>query len=185
MSKLEDVEEFHKKMKFYPHCLSSEMEDGSLAGLVTEKRIKIIQEEFRELCDAIKSQDLPAILHESVDAIYVVLGALHELGVSQNNLDAAWEMVHAANMKKKIPLSPLDKAVKSDKWEKADVSKAMSIKFALKKVLICYSHKGIESNMIVSAESPISETRVNQILGSLESVHENEKIVILNLVELS
>lgn len=190
MSKLEDVAEFHQKMGFYPYVEA----DEELKAAVNKKRINIIKEEAAELAEALESEDPVSILHESVDVLYVVYGALLERGLSQNNLDVAWEMVQAANMKKTPPENPLDKAEKGKSWKKADVRKALSVKSKLHTYLISYSYK-VKHNSTwnhghatIDVEGKMNRARAEQCLGLIAGKHEvakNGEVAISNIVDLT
>lgn len=182
MDKLEDVAEFHAKMGFYPH--TDDVDD--LFEKVKEKRKAILSEEVGELIEAIDSDDPVAILHEGIDVLYVTLGALHELGITQAQLDVAWSMVQEANMAKRPPDGPLEKAKKGDRWKKADVSKALSVKSKLRTCLVSYAYPDngswAFSHIIVDAEGSLTKGRAEQMLGLIRSQHEGA--VISNIVEL-
>lgn len=89
----EDVAAFHRKFNHpapeMPITLSTE---------VTQFRIDRIEEECKELCEALRRRNLAEIAAESVDLIYVVLGTLVCCGL---RIAPFWRVVHAANMAKK------------------------------------------------------------------------------------
>ena len=116
-----DVEAFHGVMNFFP--FAEDVPGGKDA--VDKKRIRIMNEEGGELAEAIEQGNRAAILHEGVDKIYTVVGALVEAGITAEEFSVGWGLVHSANMSKDAPESPLDKAVKGDRFRRADCSLAL------------------------------------------------------------
>ena len=60
-------------------------------------RIRLIQEEFDELQEALKAKDLPAIAKELADLLYVVYGTAVSYGV---DMEPVFQEVHRSNMSK-------------------------------------------------------------------------------------
>ncbi len=60
-------------------------------------RTKLIQEEFDELQEAMKSDDLPAMAKELADLLYVVYGTAVSLGI---DMEPVFKEVHRSNMSK-------------------------------------------------------------------------------------
>ena len=60
-------------------------------------RIDLIEEELKELKDAIKKKDLKEVVDALTDILYVTYGAGHAFGV---NLDKCFEEVQKSNMSK-------------------------------------------------------------------------------------
>lgn len=91
----QDVIEFHDK--FFPHTIAEQVgvpEDG-----LVEFRISLIEEEFKELIDAMRAGDLVKIADGCADLKYVVLGTEVVYGIPSG---AVWDEVHASNMSKDI-----------------------------------------------------------------------------------
>nr|WP_290668677.1 MazG nucleotide pyrophosphohydrolase domain-containing protein [Ardenticatena sp.] len=65
-----------------------------------ELRLRLIQEEMQELCDAAHEEDLPAIARELADLIYVCYGMALVYGIPIHDVFAE---VHASNMSKLGP----------------------------------------------------------------------------------
>lgn len=84
-----------------------------------EFRIKLIEEETRELVAAIRSRKIGDIIQECVDLVYVVLGTLVVCGV---RIKPFFSAVHAANMEK-IPNPAGGKPLKPEGWTKPDCAK--------------------------------------------------------------
>src|SRR3989338_4501296 len=64
---------------------------------VVKLRLDLIQEEFRELQEAVARQDLLEVTDALADILYVVYGAGSAFGL---NLDQAFGLVHESNMTK-------------------------------------------------------------------------------------
>ena len=60
-------------------------------------RVKLIEEEFNELKEAIKQKDFKEVADALTDILYVVYGAGHAFGI---DLDKTFEAVHNSNMTK-------------------------------------------------------------------------------------
>lgn len=82
-------------------------------------REKLIEEEARELCEALSSRDLGRIAQECVDLLYVVLGTLVVCGLRARPF---WNLVHRANMSKE-PNPDGGKPLKPAGWRKPDCGK--------------------------------------------------------------
>ncbi len=66
-------------------------------GRTRELRVKLIQEEFDELKEALDSGDLPSIAKEMADLLYVVYGTAVSYGI---DMDPVFREVHRSNMSK-------------------------------------------------------------------------------------
>ncbi|MCX5723320.1 MAG: hypothetical protein NTX84_02145 [Nitrospirae bacterium] len=66
-------------------------------GRTRELRVKLIQEEFDELKEAMESGDLPSIAKEMADLLYVVYGTAVSYGI---DMDPVFREVHRSNMSK-------------------------------------------------------------------------------------
>ncbi len=86
------VAEFHKTFGIH---------DNAIPALVDEKtaelRIKLIQEEFDELKDAIATDDLVSLADGLADILYVVYGAAVTYGI---DMEPVFAEVHRSNMSK-------------------------------------------------------------------------------------
>ena len=88
-------------------------------------RIDLIEEELKELKDAIKKKDLKEAVDALTDILYVTYGAGHAFGV---NLDKCFEEVQKSNMSKlgndgKPIYSDHGKVMKGPNYFKPDLSK--------------------------------------------------------------
>ena len=66
-------------------------------GRTRELRVKLIQEEFDELKEALAAEDLSSIAKEMVDLLYVVYGTAVSYGIE---MDPVFREVHRSNMSK-------------------------------------------------------------------------------------
>jgi predicted HAD superfamily Cof-like phosphohydrolase len=64
---------------------------------IVNLRLDLIDEECRELKDAVEAKDIVEVADALTDLLYVVYGAGHAFGI---NLDLAFNNVHASNMSK-------------------------------------------------------------------------------------
>lgn len=188
MSKLQDVFRFHSKMGFWPF-VPEENKTQELEDAVYEKRCRLIEEEAKELVEAIRSGDKVARLHESVDLVYVVLGGLLEHDISQASFDAAWKMVQEANMAKKPPADPLGKAEKGPRWKKAEVVKALSVKGEVRTFLVCFMGERPDGsqmygNTYITIDEKLTDHKIEQIGKTIESSIDIKNLVILSMTVL-
>ncbi len=66
-------------------------------GRTRELRVRLIQEEFDELKEALVSDDLSSIAKEMADLLYVVYGTAVSYGI---DMDPVFREVHRSNMSK-------------------------------------------------------------------------------------
>ncbi len=91
---LELVEEFHKTFK------SPVLEKPTIISQTRfDLRVNLIQEELDEMKEAYQQQNKMEILDSLCDQMYVLSGAILELGF-KNVFNEAFERVHASNMSK-------------------------------------------------------------------------------------
>lgn len=96
MSNFNKVEEFHKR---FEHKVNKQsqlnlfIEDPKLVDL----RLKLIEEEFTELKDAVKTNNFVEVADALTDLLYVIYGAGHSFGI---DLDKSFDLVHKSNMSK-------------------------------------------------------------------------------------
>jgi predicted HAD superfamily Cof-like phosphohydrolase len=91
----DDVGEFHEKFNQPYFNLSSRCEFPTTSEI--GYRISFMLEELNEFIRACYDQDLPKALDALVDLTYVTLGTAHYFNAP---FAAAWDEVHAANMRK-------------------------------------------------------------------------------------
>jgi len=96
MSNFEKVKEFHETFK-HP------VEKTPLKKVFTENtklvnlRLALIDEEFKELQEAVKNHDIVEVGDALTDLLYVIYGAGHSFGI---DLDKSFNIVHRSNMTK-------------------------------------------------------------------------------------
>lgn len=100
------VQEFHDKFNL-PYSLGKITDDVDPDAEAL--RIKLVYEEFDELMEAIDNGNLPDILHEAADLVYVVAGLTILYGA---NIEAVVEKIHEANMTKPVEYDEDGKVVK-------------------------------------------------------------------------
>jgi phosphoribosyl-ATP pyrophosphohydrolase len=107
----QDVLEFHKKF-------------GATVGTTVKLRRRklrrrLIKEEAKELCKAIKKNDIAEAVDGACDLLYVTIGTMIEAGI---DLEPFWDAVHAANMAKEGGGERDDgKILKPEGWEPPDI----------------------------------------------------------------
>jgi len=95
MSNFNKIIQFHKAFGLdYNKSISDELfDDKKLIKL----RLALIDEEVKELKDAIKEKDIVEVADALADILYVVYGAGASFGI---DLDKAYKLVHQSNMSK-------------------------------------------------------------------------------------
>lgn len=87
---------------------------------VVQLREKLIEEEYREVVDALHSENLASIAQELVDLIVVTLGTAVSYGIDLNQV---WNLVQKANMAKVGgPKREDGKILKPEGWQRPDVA---------------------------------------------------------------
>ncbi len=82
------METFGQEVKQSPSFPSEKIQD---------LRVKLIEEEFLELKEAIKSKDIKEVADALTDILYVTYGAGHAFGI---DLDGCFDEVQRSNMSK-------------------------------------------------------------------------------------
>jgi predicted HAD superfamily Cof-like phosphohydrolase len=86
------VEAFHRTFDILVHPSPTLVDERT-----RELRIKLIQEEFEELKEALAQGDLQSISKEMADLLYVVYGTAVSYGI---DMDPVFREVHRSNMSK-------------------------------------------------------------------------------------
>ena len=86
------VEAFHRTFDIVANPVPTVID-----GRTRELRIKLIQEEFDELKEALAAEDLSSIAKEIADLLYVVYGTAVSYGI---DMDPVFREVHRSNMTK-------------------------------------------------------------------------------------
>jgi predicted HAD superfamily Cof-like phosphohydrolase len=86
------VEDFHRAFDIVVNPFPTAVD-----GRTRELRLRLIQEEFDELKEAIAAEDLPSIAKEMADLLYVVYGTAVSYGL---DMEPVFREVHRSNMSK-------------------------------------------------------------------------------------
>jgi predicted HAD superfamily Cof-like phosphohydrolase len=86
------VEEFHRTFDIVVQDAPTVVDARTRA-----LRIRLIQEEFEELKEALEKEELPSIAKEMADLLYVVYGTAVSYGL---DMDPVFREVHRSNMSK-------------------------------------------------------------------------------------
>ena len=88
-----------QKVSIFMKVMSQEQPEksGFPNDRTTDLRLNLIDEEFKELKDAVEAKDIVEVADALADMLYVIYGAGHAFGI---NLDLAFNNVHASNMSK-------------------------------------------------------------------------------------
>jgi predicted HAD superfamily Cof-like phosphohydrolase len=86
------VEAFHRTFAILVNSAPTVVD-----GRTRELRVKLIQEEFDELKEALAAEDLSSIAKEIADLLYVVYGTAVSYGIDMNPV---FQEVHRSNMSK-------------------------------------------------------------------------------------
>jgi predicted HAD superfamily Cof-like phosphohydrolase len=86
------VLEFHKEFDIHVASIPT-VPDGKTPAL----RVRLIQEEFDELKEALEAKDLPNIAKELADLLYVVYGTAVSYGI---DMEPVFQEVQRSNMSK-------------------------------------------------------------------------------------
>jgi predicted HAD superfamily Cof-like phosphohydrolase len=86
------VDEFHRKFSILAQVTPSDLNEET-----KRLRIRLIEEEFDELKEAMAGGDLAAVAKEMADLLYVVYGTAVSYGI---DMDPVFREVHRSNMSK-------------------------------------------------------------------------------------
>lgn len=86
------VEAFHRLFDIVANPVPTAVGDDT-----RQLRIRLIQEEFNELREALESDDLTSVAKELADLLYVVYGTAVSYGI---DMDPVFREVHRSNMSK-------------------------------------------------------------------------------------
>ena len=119
-----------EKVKLFMKTYGQEVKDkAGLSDAVTNKlRIDLIKEEFEELTEAMKDENLLEVADALTDILYVTYGAGHAFGI---DLDKCFEEVQSSNMSKlgedgKPIYNEVGKVMKGPNYFKPDLSKYLN-----------------------------------------------------------
>ena len=86
------VEEFHRKFSILAQATPTDLNEET-----KRLRVRLIEEEFDELKEAMVGGDLAAVAKEMADLLYVVYGTAVSYGI---DMDPVFREVHRSNMSK-------------------------------------------------------------------------------------
>lgn len=86
------VEEFHRKFDILVQA-----RPAIPAGATKDLRVRLIQEEFDELKEALAHENLAAVAKEMADLLYVVYGTAVSYGI---DMEPVFQEVHRSNLSK-------------------------------------------------------------------------------------
>ncbi|HJR76879.1 MAG TPA: MazG nucleotide pyrophosphohydrolase domain-containing protein [Nitrospiraceae bacterium] len=86
------VEEFHRKFELRAESAPTILDDAT-----RRLRIRLIQEEFDEVKEALAREDLTGIAKELADLLYVIYGTAVSCGI---DMDPVFREVHRSNLTK-------------------------------------------------------------------------------------
>jgi predicted HAD superfamily Cof-like phosphohydrolase len=107
----------------------SDTPTADLPETVKDLRVRLLEEECRELVDAIREGDLAHIAKEAADLAYVLRGTTEAYGL---DLETAVEEVHASNMTKlgadgKPVYAPSGKAIKGPGYMEPTMARTLGL----------------------------------------------------------
>jgi predicted HAD superfamily Cof-like phosphohydrolase len=109
------VEEFHRKFEIAVSAAPMIPEEAT-----SQLRVRLIQEEFDELKDAMAGKDLSGIAKELADLLYVVYGTAVSYGL---DMEPVFQEVHRSNLSKVGGYKRADgKWVKPSTYSRAQVA---------------------------------------------------------------
>lgn len=113
------VESFHNKFEIVVHHTPTDLDAHT-----QELRVRLIQEEFDELKEAMASGDLAAIAKEMADLLYVTYGTAVSYGI---DMEPVFAEVHRSNLSKVGGYKREDgKWVKPPTYSPADIASIMT-----------------------------------------------------------
>ena len=118
-----DVLEFHRKLA--PHLIGRfpKMPDGGKNQLC----VRLIEEEFNELKEAVDANDIVKVADALGDLCYVAIGMAVTCGI---DLPSVLDEIHASNMAKEGgPTREDGKILKPDGWEPPNIGKMLAYQF--------------------------------------------------------
>lgn len=133
------VAEFHRKF---------DIPVGDRPSIVSEAtrqlRVRLIQEEFAELQEAMAAQDLPAVAKELADLLYVVYGTAVSYGL---DMDPVFREVHRSNLSKVGGYKREDgKWVKPPTYSPADVTSLLASQLSQRVAPVSQVETGVQES---------------------------------------
>ena len=117
------------KVKKFMQTLGQEVKNkpSLTSDKITKLRLQLIEEELKELKEALDNNDIVETADALTDILYVTYGAGHAFGI---NLDKCFEEVHGSNMSKldnsgKAIFNEDGKVLKGSNYFKPDLKKIL------------------------------------------------------------
>ncbi len=112
-----DVDDFIVTLE-QDKCVKPEVPQGDLLNL----RLKLIEEEWNEIKEAVENDQIDGLIDGCLDLIYVTAGFILAAGVPADDAQRLWEMIHKANMEKiGGPRDENGKILKPAGWKHPDI----------------------------------------------------------------
>lgn len=120
---LDQIKEFHDAYSMYDEPKKPEFD---IQENLKELRIRLIEEESKEVANAIRNEDIQQVAKELADLLYVTYGTIRAFGL-QDKMEKVFDEVHRSNMSKLDddgkPIRREDgKVLKSKNYSPADLS---------------------------------------------------------------
>jgi predicted HAD superfamily Cof-like phosphohydrolase len=114
------VEAFHRKFEILVQTTPTDVNEET-----KQLRVRLIQEEFDELKDAMNAGDLAAVAKEMADLLYVTYGTAVSYGI---DMEAVFQEVHRSNLSKIGGYKRADgKWVKPPTYSPADIESIVEV----------------------------------------------------------
>ena len=111
---------------------------------IRQLRVRLIQEEFDELQEAMAAQDLPAVAKELADLLYVVYGTAVSYGL---DMDPIFREVHRSNLSKVGGYKREDgKWVKPPTYSPADVTSLLASQLSQRVAPVSQVETGVQES---------------------------------------
>ncbi|NGZ09875.1 MAG: hypothetical protein CV088_10890 [Nitrospira sp. LK70] len=114
------VEAFHRKFEIVVRPVPTDLNEET-----KQLRVRLIQEEFDELKEAMAAGNLAAVAKEMADLLYVTYGTAVSYGI---DMEAVFQEVHRSNLSKVGGYKRADgKWVKPSTYSPADIESIMEV----------------------------------------------------------
>lgn len=124
---IDNIREFQDKIA---ETLEGKLVDRSIDYGIRQKgvalRKRLLQEEVKELEEAMDNGDIVEVLDAGVDILYIVLGTMHEYDLL-DKFEGAWNLIHANNMSKlgkdgRVLRNEFGKVIKPSNYKPVDLN---------------------------------------------------------------
>ncbi len=115
-AQLAQLKEFHTKFNSLWQDTPALVGDGT-----RDLRARLIQEETKEVIEAMEEGNVEHIAKELADLLYTVYGTIGSYGLS-GKMPEIFTEVHNSNMSKDVPEGGEGKAIKGKNYREADIT---------------------------------------------------------------